>query len=129
LAMRSTLSQKVKEGNLILVDHLQLPSHKTKDWVKVLQEAYGIGKHEGGSTALILDHYLEPEEGQNEVKDDSYHASYHGVPINLWVASSNVYKVKVANQRFANVYDILKREKLVLTLSALEQIEKRWKDA
>ena len=133
LAMKSTLSQKVKEGNLILVDHLQLPSHKTKDWSKTLLEAYGIGKDDGGSSALILDHYLEPEEDDGEKKkkkdDEKFHASFHGVPINLWVASSNIYKVKVANHRFANVYDILKKEKLIITLSALEQMEKRWKDA
>jgi large subunit ribosomal protein L4 len=130
LAMRSTLSQKVKEGNLIVVDHLQLPSHKTKDWSKTLEEAYGVGKYDGGSSAFILDHYLEPEEesDRDDGGDEKFHASYHGVPINLWVASSNVFKVKVANQRLANVYDILKKEKLIITLSALEQMEKRWKD-
>ena len=131
LAMRSTLSQKVKEGNLILVDHLQLPTHKTKDWAQTLQEAYGIGKYDGGSSAFILDHYLEPDndDGDDENNNVDFHASYHGVPINLWVASSNIYKIKVANQRFANVYDILKKEKLVITLSALQEMEKRWKDA
>jgi large subunit ribosomal protein L4 len=131
LAMRSTLSQKVKEGNLIVVDHLQLPSHKTKDWSKTLEEAYGVGKYDGGSSAFILDHYLEPEKESDgdDGGDEKFHASYHGVPINLWVASSNVFKVKIANQRFANVYDILKKEKLIITLSALEQMEKRWKDA
>lgn len=127
LAIRSTLSQKLKEGNLILVDHWRLPSHKTRDLARVLQEAYGIGKSDNGTTALILDHYHEPGEG--EEKEAAAAASYHGVPVNLWVASSNLHKVKVANQRFANVYDILKKEKLVLTLSALEQIESRWKES
>jgi large subunit ribosomal protein L4 len=126
LAMRSTLSQKVKEGNLVVVNHLQLPSHKTKDFASVMQESYGIGKEEGLATALILDHYLE--RGEEPDDDESFHASYRGVPINLWVASSNIFKVKVANQRFANVYDILKREKLVVTLSALEEMERRWRE-
>ena len=128
LAMRSTLSQKVKEGNLVVVNHLQLPSHKTKDFAKVLEESFGIGKGDGLTTALILDHYLERDEQAEESDDESFHASYRGVPINLWVASSNLFRVKVANQRFANVYDILKREKLVVTLSALEEMEKRWRD-
>jgi large subunit ribosomal protein L4 len=120
LAMRSTLSQKVKEGNFILVDNFELTSHKTKHFAKMLEESFGIGKHEGGTSALILDHYLD--------ENESGAASYRGVPINLWVASSNLYKIKVANQRYANVYDILKREKLIVTLSALEKIENRWRD-
>eukprot|EP00980_Cylindrotheca_fusiformis_P010253 scaffold2277_cov137-Cylindrotheca_fusiformis.AAC.8 len=120
LAMVSTLSQKLKEGNLILVDNLKLESHKTKHLVTMLEEAYGIGKD--GSTALVLDHYFEDE---NSEDDD---ASYHGVPINLWVAAGNIYKIKVLSQRYANVYDILKKEKLIITLGALEQIEARWKD-
>jgi large subunit ribosomal protein L4 len=122
LAMVSTLSQKLKEGNLIVVDNLKLESHKTKDLASMLEDAYGIGKD--GSSALVLDHYLEPEDSD----EDSADASYHGIPINLWVASGNLYKIKVASQRYTNVYDILKREKLILTLTALEQMEARWKD-
>ena len=71
-----------------------------------------------------MDHYLEPEDEE----DDSYDASYNGVPINLWVASGNIFKIKVASQRYANVYDILKKEKLIITLGALEKMEARWKD-
>mmetsp|Transcript_8448 Transcript_8448/g.20328 ORF Transcript_8448/g.20328 Transcript_8448/m.20328 type:complete len:354 (-) Transcript_8448:54-1115(-) len=122
LAMVSTLSQKLKEGNLIVVDNFNLESHKTKDLANMLEESYGIGK--GGYSALILDHYLE----QEDAEDDSYDASFRGVPINLWVASSNLYKIKVASQRYTNVYDILKKDKLIITLGALEQMESRWKD-
>ena len=124
LAICSALSQKLKEGNLVLIDDLQLPSHKTGEWAKMLENVYGIGKE--GSSALILDHYYEPEETEAG-EDDGYHASYNGVPINLWVASGNISKIKVANQRHLNVFDLLKKDKLVLTLSALEQIESRWK--
>jgi large subunit ribosomal protein L4 len=122
LAIASVLSQKLKEGNLIVVDNLQLESHKTGPWSLLLESAYGIGKD--GSSALILDHYDEPKDVEG--KGDASNAAYNGVPINLWVASGNIYQVRVANQRFCNVYDILKRDKLILTLSALEQIEARW---
>jgi large subunit ribosomal protein L4 len=125
LAMVSTLSQKLKEGNLIVIDNLHLESHKTSQWSALLESAFGIGKE--GSSALILDHYYEPEQADGDDSSTS-HASYNGVPINLWVASSNLYKIKVANQRFMNIYDILKKDKLVLTLGALEQMESRWKD-
>lgn len=122
LAMVSTLSQKLKEGNLIVVDSLKLDSHKTKDLANMLEDAYGIGKD--GCSALVLDHYLEA----GDTEDDSSDASYHGVPINLWVAAGNIYKIKVASQRYANVYDILKKQKLIVTLGALAQMETRWKD-
>ena len=138
LAMRSMLSQKLKEGNLIVVKDLHLDSHKTRPWASTLENYFGVGKAlkktrlrnnpelEATTSALILDHYLEEE--KNDEDDEDYHASYHGVPINLWVASSNIPRVTVRNHRFLNVYDCLKNEKLIVTLSALEQIEDKWKE-
>lgn len=123
LAMSSVLSQKLKEGNLIVIDNLLLESHKTAPWASMLENVYGIGRN--GSSALIVDHYLDSID--ENATEQTTHASHHGVPINLWVASANVPKVKVVKQSFANVYDILKKEKLVLTLSALEIMEKRLK--
>jgi large subunit ribosomal protein L4 len=123
LAMVSTLSQKLKEGNFILLDNLKLESHKTKHLANLLENSHGIGKD--GASALVLDHYLEPEDDADE---NSFDASYHGIPINLWVASGNIYKIKVQSQRYANVYDILKKEKLIMTLGALGEIEARLKD-
>lgn len=145
LAMRSMLSQKLKEGNLVVVNHLNLDSHKTGPWAKILENGYGVGKAlrktklrnnpdlSQNTSALILDHYLEPEsnsedKGGNMVEIADYHASYHGVPINLWVASSNIPRVTVRNHRFLNVYDCLKNEILIVTLSALEQIEQKWRE-
>ena len=138
LAMRSMLSQKLKEGNLVVVNHLQLDSHRTGPWSKILENGYGVGKAlkktklrnnddlAQTTSALILDHFLE-QEGVDE-EESGYHASYHGVPINLWVASSNIPRVTVRNHRFLNVYDCLKNEKLIITLAALEQIEEKWRD-
>jgi large subunit ribosomal protein L4 len=129
LAMASTLSQKLKEGNLIVVDHLRLPTHKTKEWTKILETAFGISMHENGSSALILDHFLvedEAELGEQQEQLKEKHASFQGVPINVSVASGNLLNVKVTNQRFANVYEILKKDKLMITLSALQQMEAKW---
>jgi large subunit ribosomal protein L4 len=131
LAMASVLSQKLKEGNLVLVDQLCLESHKTQPWANLLERSFGIGRL--GTSALIVDHYHSPTaEGEGDgdktaESADPLHSSYNGVPINLWVASANIPKVKVVNPSFVNVYEILKREKLVMTLEALKVFESRLK--
>ena len=73
-----------------------------------------------GCTAYLVDHVNEGNEDEEE-----YLVSVGGIHVNLKVASGNINKVKVSNQRNLNVYDILKHEKLVLSLIALEQIEAR----
>ena len=134
LAMSSVFSQKLKEGNLILMDNLCLDSHKTQPWANVLNEAFGIGRT--GTSALIVDHYFPAvtapigahEDGSSSGSSDKpEHGSYNGVPINLWVASSNIPKVKVVNPSFVNVYEVLKKEKLVMTMEALKIFEHRLK--
>lgn len=126
-AMCHALSQKLLEGNLILLNELHpLPTHKTKELAKLL-EAWEIGGRYG-TTALILDHYYPTnnEDADEQVQQAVKATSYRGVPINLWVASNNLYKIKVGNDlQGLNVYDVLKYEKLVLTLEALLHIEKR----
>jgi large subunit ribosomal protein L4 len=122
-ALQHALSQKLLEGNLIVLDQLHaLSSHKTKDLAQMLEPWDIAGRY--GTTALILDHYY-PEKGDDDNKEAT---SYRGIPVNLWVASGNLFKIKVGNDHLASVYDILKYDKLVLTLSALQQIEKRLKD-
>ena len=131
LALANVLSQKLKEGNLLVVDqwHDCLPTHKTADLVRLLAPL-GIAQNKSAdaATALILDHYY-PELGRASKKegdDDAVTTTTHqGVPVNLWIASSNLFQIKVANDHGANVYDILKYDKLILTLSALQQIEGR----
>lgn len=124
LAMISALSQKLKEGNLIVIDDLLLESHKTGPWASLLLEGFGVGRE--AATALIVDHYLEDQSNPEVDAKDAAHASFHGVPINLWVASGNIPRVKVVNQRFMNVYEILKKEKLIVTLGAIQAMEDRW---
>lgn len=126
LAMASVLSQKLKEGNLIIMDQLFLESHKTQPWADLLEKQFHVGRY--GTSALIVDHYLvEDEQDEGATTSAAEHSSYHGVPINLWVASTNIPKVKVVNPSFANVYEILKREKLIVTLQALKVFETRLK--
>ena len=126
MAVRHVLSQKLLEGNLILINQFStLPSHRTNVLARWL-EPFGIaGRH--GTTALMLDNYY-PQASDNDNNDEEEATTYRGVPVNLAVASGNLFKVSVGNQlRNLNVYDVLKHEKLVLSLEALTALEKRLK--
>ena len=96
----------------------ELPTHKTGDLRRLL-EPWEL------SSALILDHY-EPDDDDN-ADDDNAAVPYRGVPVNLWTAAANLPRITVGNDHDAAVYTILKHETLILTLSALEQLESRLK--
>ena len=124
LALSHALSQKLLEGNLIVLNSLfDLPTHKTKEFANLLQP-FGIGGRHG-TTALVLDSY---HVSAADVAEHKTPASFKGVPVNVVVASANMYNVTVGNDHQGSVYDILKHEKLVLTLAALEKLETRLKD-
>lgn len=127
LALRHVLSQKLKEGNLMVFNHMhELPTHKTGE-LNRLVEPWGFGC-EGGAPALLLDHYYPDEQYEDDDAAKPAATSYYGVPVNLHVASNNLYRLKVGNAHAANVYDILKFEKLVVTVAALTQLEKWLKE-
>jgi large subunit ribosomal protein L4 len=98
LGMRSALSSKAGGGNLIVIDSLALDSHRTKE-LKQRLEALGV------SSVLIL--------GGAEVD------------INVARAAANLIGVDVLPQQGANVYDILRRDTLILTRDAAEHLTAR----
>lgn len=123
MAVKMALSQKLKEGNLILVDGFHnLGSFKTRVLAKALENIGDIGGRYG-CTAYLVDHATEDD----NVEEGTV-TSVNGIHVNLTVASKNQFKIKVTNQRFMNVYDILKYEKLVMSLSAFQAIEDRMCD-
>jgi len=121
LGLKMAFSQKLKEGNLIVTGNLKLPTFKTRSFAQILKKHYNIAG-EYGSTAFILDH-VEPEEKNSDEEKEAF--SLYEVDANLHVASRNLYKVKVCNALYANVYDILKHEKLIISLASLQAIEER----
>lgn len=92
-ALRSALSSKLKENNLILVDTIHLPEIKTKTFISLLDRL-------DIQDALIVD------DGNT----------------NLEKSAQNVPLFKVVRPEGLNVYDILKREKLIITQASLEKI-------
>jgi large subunit ribosomal protein L4 len=100
LALRHALSSKVKSNELIILDKAELPEAKTKD-LRVKFESLGF------DSALII--------GGSEL--DS----------NFSLAARNIPNIDVLVVAGLNVYDILRRRKLVLTKDALAAIEERFK--
>lgn len=116
MGVRHALSQKLKEGNLIVTSDMNAPTHKTKVLDQMLEKFGVAGKK--GATALMIDD-ANPKEAENEA------SVYGGLNVNLKVASGNLYKVKVLNQLGCNVYDMLKFQKLFLSLAAVRTLEER----
>lgn len=97
LALKTALSSKAAEKKIIVLDTAKAKSHKTKDMVKSL-EALGV------NSAVIFDAALD----ENFVR-----------------ATANIPHIDVLPAHAVNVYDILRRDVLVLTKEALAQIEQR----
>ena len=100
LALRHALSAKVKSGELIVLDAASNSGGKTRD-LKAKLEKLEI------SNALVID--------GSEVNDD------------FAKAARNLPNIDVLPVQGINVYDILRRHKLVLTKAAVEALEARFK--
>jgi large subunit ribosomal protein L4 len=99
LGLKTALSAKQAEGKLIVIDEAQLGEAKTKV-LRARLDALGW------DSVLIIDGAV------NE---------------NFARAARNLPKVDVLPQQGANVYDILRRDTLVLTRDAVQQLEARLK--
>jgi large subunit ribosomal protein L4 len=100
LALKHALSSKAKDASLIVVDEVTLAEPKTK----ALVERFG---KLGLANALII--------GGAEIE------------VNFQRAARNIPNVDVLPVQGINVYDILRREKLVLTKAAVDALEARFK--
>lgn len=96
LGLRMALSDKVKNGNLIIVDSLKYDNRiKTKDFLK---------RFDGKRSALFIDSDY----------DD-----------NMFYAMSNIVGYDFIPQIGANVYDIIRKDKLVISVDAVKELEGR----
>ena len=96
LAIKSMLSSKVLEKELVVVDALDLKEIKTKEMVKVLNNLKVEGK-----TLILL-----PEKNENVQK-----------------SARNIENVKTTLVNTINVYDLLKYKNLVITLDTVKKLE------
>lgn len=96
LAMKSALSSKVLENNIIVLDALTVDSYKTKTIVAMLKALNVEGK------ALIV----TAEADKKVIK-----------------SAANIPSVKTAAVNTLNVYDILNYDKFIVVKNAVGQIE------
>ena len=96
LALKSALSAKVADKELIVIDELKFEAPKTKEMVKVLENVKAEKK------ALIV----------MDAKDE-----------NVIRSASNIPGVRTALVSTMNVYEIVNHYSLILTKAAAEKIE------
>jgi large subunit ribosomal protein L4 len=99
-ALKSALSERLREGALVVVEGFGLDDHKTKTFM-------AIAKNFGwDNKTLIVE--TAPEK-------------------NLILSSRNLPGVKVASRANVNIYDVLYHDKIVFTRDAISAIEERLK--
>jgi len=100
LGLKMALSSKARDGQLVVLDNLDVKDGKTRELKSQLANL-GLGK-----TALVID----------------------GDALNVGFAraSSNLDTVNLMPAVGANVYDIMRHETLVLTRAAVEKLEARF---
>ena len=98
MAMRSALSSKQADGKLIILEDATLDAPKTKDLAEKLAAL-------GWTNALIV--------------------TGAEVDGNFARAAANIVNVDVLPQQGANVYDIIRRDTLVLTKDAAAHLQER----
>src|SRR5260370_33749619 len=94
-AMCAAISERLREGSLVVVDEWKLEQPKTKDFLNTLG-----GLNLSGKTLIV-----------DSLKDT-----------NLMLASRNVQTAKVVNSYGVNIYDLVHPQKLGLTPKSGEAV-------
>ena len=94
-ALKSALTSKVQESNLIVVDELKFDEIKTKNFVKVMNN-------------------LDVQKGLVVIADND---------ANVVMSARNLADVNTSLVNTINVYDVMKAKKVVLTKDAVAKIE------
>ena len=101
-ALRSALSERLREGNLLIIDEFGFKSPKTKEFLGAIS---GLALADGKKPVKTL------------IVDSLDNA-------NLILSSRNVEKTKVINSFGLNIYDIIYHEKLLISKAAAEELNK-----
>ena len=100
LAIRSLLSQKVRDGEVTVVEDFRLPAPKTQEVLRALD---GL---DISSKCLVVNEAVSQKE--------------------LWQACHNLKRVKSVPASTLNTVDLLNHTHLVLSVAAVRRIEELW---
>jgi large subunit ribosomal protein L4 len=98
LALRKALTERMKAGDVIVVDDFKLDSPKTKGFLAALTKLEANGK------TLVVSATTDK---------------------NLFLAARNVETVELTTSNDVNTYQVLKYDKVVFTRGALEKVQER----
>ena len=96
LAMKSALTSKVQNGEMIVLDSLEMNAPKTKEFVQILKNINANKK------ALVV----TAENNDNVIR-----------------SARNIQGVQTATVNTINVYDILKYDSFIITTDAVKKVE------
>lgn len=97
LALRKALSERLRAGDVVIVDDLKLASPKTKDFVGLM-----LALELKGTTLVVSE-----------------------ADKNLTLASRNIPAVSLTTSESLNTYDVLRPDKLLFSKSAFEKVGQR----
>lgn len=100
-ALRSALSERLREGNLIVIDEFGFKNPKTSEFINALAGLKLSDDKKKQVKTLIVDSLDN---------------------VNLVLSSRNVQKTKVTNSFGLNIYDIIYHEKLLISKAALDEL-------
>ncbi len=100
-ALRSALSERLREGNLIVIDEFTFTNPKTREFLGAIG-GLGLTENKKKPTKTLIIDSLDN--------------------LNLILSSRNVEKTKVTNSFGLNIYDLLYHEKLLISKAAIVEL-------
>ncbi len=100
-ALRSALSERLREGNLIVIDGFEFKNPKTSEFLGAIK-TLGLSENTKKPAKTLIIDSLDN--------------------LNLILSSRNVEKTKVTNSFGLNIYDIIYHEKLLISKAAVEEL-------
>jgi len=94
-AMRSMLSELIRQNRLFIVNSINIKNSKTRDLAKILK------KHNLESVLIIIENYDE----------------------NIFLASRNMSNVSVCDVKSMNPVSLIRYEKVLVTIKSIKMIE------
>jgi large subunit ribosomal protein L4 len=98
LALRKALSERLKAGDVLLVDELKLSAPKTREFAGILNALQALG-----STLIVTS----------------------AIDRNLTLAVRNLPRVELTTSDTLNTYEVLRFDKIIFIRSAFEKVDQR----